>query len=101
VERPDVAGEAFNFAAERACSVLELVETILRLSDRRDMSARVLNEERGGASFPGLSSQKARERLGWSARYSLEQGLGETLRWYAERRETMTQGEGARRGESP
>jgi CDP-glucose 4,6-dehydratase len=79
---PGVRGEAFNFSAGEPHSVLELVAKIAELMGKRHLQPRVLNYARHEIPHQVLVADKARQRLAWSARYTLEQGLRETINWY-------------------
>jgi CDP-glucose 4,6-dehydratase len=81
------SGEAFNFSSGRTVSVLELVTLILQLMDRADLLPHVLGEGRDDVPLRALSSQKARQQLGWSALVSLETGLARTIAWYRQHRQ--------------
>ncbi|MFQ5645534.1 MAG: GDP-mannose 4,6-dehydratase [bacterium] len=87
MERPEVVGEAFNFSNQIQISVLELVEKILRIM-KSGLKPRILNQ--GGNEIPHqyLSAAKAGAVLGWSPRYTLEEGLEKTVDWYKSRHET-------------
>jgi CDP-glucose 4,6-dehydratase len=78
-----IAGEAFNFSNEIQVTVLELVGKILRLMDS-DLEPIIKNEVTGEIFHQYLSAAKARNSLGWRPRYSLEEGLKETIAWYRE-----------------
>lgn len=84
MEREGIMGEAFNFGTERPVSVLELVTTIIGLSGRQNLKPEILIQSKPHAEIKRqyLSSRKAAERLGWEAKWSLEAGLKETLKWY-------------------
>jgi CDP-glucose 4,6-dehydratase len=82
IGEPGVAGEAFNFSDERPLGVLELVAEIAHLLGREDLTPVVLDYASGEIRSQSLSARKARERLGWLARYDLESGLAETIEWY-------------------
>jgi len=84
LDQPEIRGEAFNFSSESHVSVLEIVNTIRRLMDREDLEPVILDEVRAEIRDQYLSSEKARELLGWEARYTLEEGLRETISWYRE-----------------
>lgn len=84
VVRGDTAGEAFNFSTENPLSVREMVDRIQDRMDARDLEPRVRDEAEGEIEAQYLSAERARERLGWSARYGLDRGLDETIRWYRE-----------------
>jgi len=79
-----LAGEAFNFGLDVKLTVLELTARILELMGRTDLEPIVQN----GASFEVrehyLSSVKARTMLGWKPRYTLGEGLDETIHWYTD-----------------
>lgn len=80
--RHDLLGEAFNFGHERPLSVLEMVELILKLCQKTSLKPRILNEAAHEIPAQSLDCSKARRLLGWSARFSLEDGLRETIAWY-------------------
>ncbi len=82
-ERPELAGEAFNFSSENELSVLELVEKILEV-----MGSGLEPDVRGEADHEiidqYLSAEKARLLLGWKHLFSLKEALGRTVDWYRE-----------------
>ncbi|HLI82302.1 MAG TPA: GDP-mannose 4,6-dehydratase, partial [Bryobacteraceae bacterium] len=75
-------GEAFNFGLGVRITVLEIVSLALRLMERSDLAPVILNQASSEVREQYLSSEKARARLGWQPRYSLEEGLRETIQWY-------------------
>lgn len=79
-----VKGEAFNFSTDRPLKVLEIVALIQSLYGGEVLAPRILNQARAEIPDQTLSSEKARTRLGWICRYSLEKGLKETLDWYTD-----------------
>lgn len=84
LHEPGVAGEAFNFGTDDPITVLDLVALIQRTCDRTDLRPRILSEGKlaGEIDQQYLSNEKTRRVLGWQARYSLAQGLDETVAWY-------------------
>lgn len=82
VDRPEIRGEAFNFSSESHVSVLEIVNTIRRLMGREDLEPVILDEVRAEIKDQYLSSAKARKLLKWEAKYTLNEGLKETIEWY-------------------
>jgi CDP-glucose 4,6-dehydratase len=77
-----VQGEAFNFSPESRVSVLEITDHLRRLMGREDLEPVILDEARAEIRDQYLDSTKARTRLAWRARYTLEAGLRETIAWY-------------------
>ncbi len=75
-------GQAFNFGNETPISVLELVRLILALMGKRSLEPIILNQASGEIPKQYLDCTRAKQRLGWSPRYGLEDGLGETIAWY-------------------
>jgi len=78
---PGLRGEAFNFSNETPVSVLELTQRILDLMGSR-LTPDVRNEARNEIAAQCLDASKARRILNWSARFSLDEGLRETIAWY-------------------
>lgn len=78
-------GGAFNFGTNKPVTVLELVEKIIALSGARVRPIiQGKGRSRGEIQRQYLSSEKARCLLGWTPKYTLEEGLKETLDWYRE-----------------
>ncbi len=94
LDREEVQGQVFNFAPERPVSVLELVRLIGQRMGREDLEPLVLGTAKAEIDRQYLSAAKARRILGWQPKYTLEQGLDETIDWYrAFLRETEERGE--------
>ena len=51
---------------------------------REDLSPEILNEAKNEIKYQYLSAEKARNILGWKPKYTLEEGLRETIQWYKE-----------------
>lgn len=49
---------------------------------KEDLKPIILNEVKGEIEHQYLSAAKAKELLGWSPKYALEEGLRETVEWY-------------------
>jgi len=84
METLPIQGEAFNFSNEAQLSVLDITRKILEVMDRKDLEPLLLNTASSEINHQYLSSEKARNILGWQPRYSIEEGLGETVDWYRE-----------------
>jgi CDP-glucose 4,6-dehydratase len=77
-----VCGEAFNFSPESQVSVLEITAVMQRLMKREDLAPQILDQVKAEIRDQYLDSSRARQRLGWTARHTLEQGMGKTIAWY-------------------
>lgn len=80
--RGDVRGEAFNFGCEHPVSVIDITRRIQELVGRTDLEPVILDQARGEIAEQYLDCGRAKDLLGWSARYDLGEGLKETIDWY-------------------
>lgn len=81
-EGKDLAGGEFNFSDESPLSVMDIYRAVCRAMDAEGTEPKVLNSTVGEIKDQYLSARKAREMLGWSAKWGLEDGLAETAEWY-------------------
>jgi CDP-glucose 4,6-dehydratase len=82
VSRDEIAGQAFNFSPESRVSVIEITRQVLRLMGRDDLEPVILDQVTAEIKDQYLDASKARRLLNWTPRFTLEQGLAETIRWY-------------------
>ncbi len=82
LHRSDVCGQAFNFGVEAATTALDMIYTIISLSPWPHLQPIILNEAQNEIQEQDLCSRKAQEILNWQPRYSLENGLRQTISWY-------------------
>lgn len=82
-EHPELAGHGFNFSNENPITVVEIVNHILQLMGS-DLQPIIQNQAVNEIREQYLSSTKAREMLGWTPQYSLQDALKETIDWYRE-----------------
>lgn len=75
-------GEVFNFSNEKPVTVKCLVEKIYKLAGKKPLYW-ILNKAVCEIRHQYLAAGKARRLLRWKPAYSLEQGLKETISWYA------------------
>jgi CDP-glucose 4,6-dehydratase len=79
----NVMGEAFNFSNEIQATVLELVKKIISLMGKDEIEPKVLGIAKNEIKHQYLSAKKARKMLGWSPKYTLDEGLLRTIQWYS------------------
>lgn len=81
-----VDGRAFNIGTARETSVVELAR-LLRDASGKDVAIEHAPERAGEVRRSCLSPAKAGRILGWQPEVSIEQGVAETFRWFAEERD--------------
>jgi CDP-glucose 4,6-dehydratase len=84
LEKLHLGGEAFNFGNETPVSVVEVVDELLTLIGRTDLSPIIQDEASNEIPRQYLDCAKARSRLDWTPNYDLSSGLADTVPWYAE-----------------
>ncbi len=82
LDDPALYGQAFNFGMDDPRSALDMAKAIIAISDHPDLKPTVLNQASNEIGQQYLASAKAHQVLGWSARYSLDEGLRRTFAWY-------------------
>jgi CDP-glucose 4,6-dehydratase len=80
-ENPGLKGEAFNFSNQNQLTVRQLVDKIILLMGG-SLQPIILGEATNEIRNQYLSAEKAYRVLGWSPKYTLEEGLTETIGWY-------------------
>jgi len=80
-EKPELAGEAFNFSIESQVTVLDLVQHITRLMGST-LQPEIQNIASNEIRRQYLSAEKAKRTLGWKPLFSLDEGLRRTIDWY-------------------
>ena len=80
----ETKGEVFNAGHNKPVQVLDLVETILRLSGQTRLrpDIRGKGNPHGEIDRQWLDGEKAKKQLGWEPLVELEEGLRRTIAWY-------------------
>lgn len=81
-DRPILAGEAFNFGHQRPWTVLQLVRETLAVCGREDLEPDIRAEAPNEIPHQYLDPSKAMRELRWEPRFTLRQGLEQTVDWY-------------------
>jgi CDP-glucose 4,6-dehydratase len=79
---PSLAGEAFNFSLEIRLSVIDVVQRVLRMMGRTDLTPVIQNIASAEIREQYMQCEKARRLLGWIPNYDIDAGLLETIGWY-------------------
>jgi CDP-glucose 4,6-dehydratase len=80
-EKPELAGEAFNFSTERPLTVRELVE-MLQIGAGTHLEAEVHDAANRRTNSLYTSAAKARTLLGWQPHHTVEEAVITSVRWY-------------------
>jgi CDP-glucose 4,6-dehydratase len=83
LNRKEVQGQAFNFGTETPISVLDLFNKIIKLIGK-DIKPKVLGTATNEIDRQYLGIEKVKKVLSWTPKYSLDEGLKETIEWYKE-----------------
>lgn len=83
-ETPGIEGETFNLGTGREISIGELAEVVIALVGRQvavKLDEKRLRPEKSEVQRLLADNTRARKRLGWAPRTSLEEGLAQTIEW--------------------
>ena len=80
----NLVGETFNFGMGKPNSALDVVNTIIKVSNHPTLEPIILDEVKNEIKDEYLSADKARQQLGWQPEDTLETGLAKTIDWYRE-----------------
>lgn len=81
-EDSSLSGEAFNFSLGLRATVIDIVQMVLKLMKRTDLEPVIQNSASSEIREQYLDSTKARQKLAWSPKFGMEEGLRETIVWY-------------------
>lgn len=79
---PGVRGQPFNLGSGCPVSALEVVRTIVALSENPEIQPIILNEVIHEILDEYLSPSKAEKAIDWRPQYTLAGGLKEAMDWY-------------------
>ncbi|HTI51976.1 MAG TPA: GDP-mannose 4,6-dehydratase [Planctomycetaceae bacterium] len=81
LERGEI-GEIYNISPDQGTAVRDIVATIARrMGVPFEKAVEIVAERPGQDAAYVIDSTKARTKLGWSPRISIEQGLSEVIEW--------------------
>ncbi len=78
----EIKGQAFNFSPESKISVIEITRKIMDIMNKTELEPVILDKAKNEIQDQYLDAAKAKRLLNWKPKYSLEEGLRETIQWY-------------------
>lgn len=91
VWRSGRVGEVYNIGGRCEKSNMELTHTLLDLLDKPRTLIRHVNDRPGHDRRYAIDCSKIERELGWQPRVKFEDGLKNTIQWYAEHMEWVNQ----------
>jgi dTDP-glucose 4,6-dehydratase len=83
-------GEVYNVSAGNEVPNIEIVEKILKVLLKPESLITFVEDRPGHDIRYSLDSSKARSNLGWKPKFSFEQSLESTIKWYVENEKWWT-----------
>jgi dTDP-glucose 4,6-dehydratase len=83
----DAVGETYNVGSGIEASIEEIADLVLELTGKPESLKTIVPDRPGHDRRYLLDSSKLRRELGWEPDISWEDGLRETVEWYAENRD--------------
>jgi len=80
-------GETYNVGSGIEKSIGEIADLVLALTGKPDSLKTIVPDRPGHDRRYLLDSSKIRDELGWAPTIAFEDGLAETIRWYADHRD--------------
>jgi len=77
-----VAGQGFNFSTESYVTVREIRRNHPVVDGGCRLPLIIQGKTNGEIQKQSLCARRARDVLGWTAKYSLTEGLARTVAWY-------------------
>jgi dTDP-glucose 4,6-dehydratase len=87
VLQSDRAGETYNVGSGVEASIEQIADLVLELTGKPESLKTIVPDRPGHDRRYLLDSSKLRAELGWEPEIGWEEGLRETVEWYAERRD--------------
>jgi len=81
MHRKEIVGQAFNFGVGQPVTVIELFNSIIRLTGSK-IKPKILDQAKNEIKKQYLCVDKVKSLLSWKPAYTLDSGLKETIEWY-------------------
>ena len=85
-----VAGEVYNVSAGNEVTNIEIVKRILGLLHKPENLIAFVEDRPGHDTRYSLDSSKLRSKLGWQPKFSFQEALESTVKWYVENEKLWT-----------
>ena len=85
IEEEKFIGEAFNFGPYKNHKIGDVVNEVIKLSKKPYKKINLISksdDKERRDQF--LDKTKAAEKLGWTSKVDLQEGLSETFKWYSD-----------------
>lgn len=82
-------GEVYNIGGNNEKANIEIVRLILKTLGKSDSLIKYVEDRLGHDRRYAIDNTKITTELGWSPRYTFEEGITETIQWYLDNQEWM------------
>ena len=84
-------GETYNISSKKVIKIIDLVKLICKLTDYSYKKLVIFKKDRLAKDQKYLlDSSKARKIMNWDEKYSLEDGLKETIKWFKQNNNSIS-----------
>jgi len=80
-------GEVYNIGGNNEKKNIEIVKLILEKLQKPESLIKYVNDRPGHDRRYAIDSSKIQKELGWEPKYTFEEGIEETVKWYLENKE--------------
>lgn len=84
-------GEVYNIGGNNEKQNIEIVNLILKELGKDESLIKFVDDRLGHDRRYAIDSTKIQEELGWKPKYTFETGIVETIKWYLDNEEWMSQ----------
>ncbi|MBS7526602.1 dTDP-glucose 4,6-dehydratase [Fusibacter paucivorans] len=82
-------GEIYNVGGNNEKANIEIVKLIINALDKNESLIQYVNDRLGHDRRYAIDNTKITTELGWSPKYTFEQGIKETIHWYLDQSEWL------------
>jgi dTDP-glucose 4,6-dehydratase len=82
-----VSGEVYNIGGNNERTNLQIVRTILEYLNKPESLIQFVQDRPGHDKRYAIDAAKIRKELGWTPRYTFDEGIKQTIEWYLTHRD--------------